>query len=144
MVPNPWVRASLTNCNLNYILLPREVKGGVGMTQNKSEYDSVMSTYYGDDAVSAIITLKVDTKEADTIAEKVSEYQVVEDVFLVTGDTDIIAKVKFQTYDQLKKFLISKISNIDGIKDIKTLMVVTTFKERGEKRFEPIENGENE
>jgi Lrp/AsnC family leucine-responsive transcriptional regulator len=129
---------------LDYLLLPREVRGGVGMTQNKSEYDSVMSTYYGDDAVSAIITLKVDTKEADTIAEKVSEYQVVEDVFLVTGDTDIIAKVKFQTYDQLKKFLIAKISNIQGIKDIKTLMVVTTFKERGEKRFEPIENGENE
>jgi Lrp/AsnC family leucine-responsive transcriptional regulator len=112
--------------------------------QNKSEYDSVMSTYYGDDAVSAIVTLKVDTKEADTIAEKVSEYQVVEDVFLVTGDTDIIAKVKFQTYDQLKKFLITKISSIQGIKDIKTLMVVATFKERGEKRFEPIDNGENE
>lgn len=113
-------------------------------TQDKAEYDSVMSTYYGDGAVSAIINLKVDTKEADTIAEKVSEYQVVEDVFLVTGDTDIIAKVKFQTYDQLKKFLITKISSIQGIKDIKTLMVVTTFKERGEKRFEPIDNGENE
>jgi len=108
-------------------------------SQEKSEYDSVMSTYYGNDAVPAIITLKVDTKEADKIAEKVSGHQVVEDVFLVTGDTDIIAKVKFQSYDQLKKFLINSISSIDGVKDIKTLMVVTTFKERGEIKFEPLE-----
>jgi len=57
----------------------------------------------------------------------------------VTGDTDIIAKVKFQSYDQLKKFLINSISSIDGVKDIKTLMVVTTFKERGEIKFEPLE-----
>ena len=108
-------------------------------SQESSEYDSVMSTYYGNDAVSAIITLKVDTKEADKIAEKVSEHQVVEDVFLVTGDTDIIAKVKFQGYNQLKKFLMSSVSSIDGVKDIKTLMVVTTFKERGEIKFEPLE-----
>jgi len=108
-------------------------------SQEKSEYDSVMSTYYRNDAVPAIITLEVDTKEADKIAEKVSGHQVVEDVFLVTGDTDIIAKVKFQSYDQLKKFLINSISSIDGVKDIKTLMVVTTFKERGEIKFEPLE-----
>ena len=109
-------------------------------TQDKSEYDSVMSNYYGDEMVSAIITLKVDTKEADTIAEKVSGYEVVEDVFLVTGDTDIIAKVKFKNYDQLKKFLMVQVSNIQGIKDIKTLMVVTTFKERGELKFEPLDS----
>ncbi len=108
-------------------------------SQDKTEYDSVMSTYYGDDMVSAMITLKVDTKEADKIAERVSEHQVVEDVFLVTGDTDIIVKVKFQSYDQLKNFLISKISPISGIKDIKTLMVVTTFKERGEIKYEPLD-----
>ncbi len=107
--------------------------------QDKSEYDSVMSTYYGDEMVSAIITLKVDTKEADKIAETVSEYREVEDVLLVTGDTDIIVKVKFQSYDQLKSFLIDKISSISGIKDVKTLMVVTTFKERGETKFEPLE-----
>jgi len=107
--------------------------------QEKTEYDSVISDYFGDEQVSAIITMKVDTKEVDSIAEKVSGYNVVEDAFLVTGDTDIILKAKFQVYDQLKRFLVEKLGSIDGIKEIKTLMVVTTFKERGELKIEPVE-----
>lgn len=105
--------------------------------KEKTEYDTVMSNYYGDDQVTSLINLKIDTKEADAIAERISEYEVVEDVFLVTGDTDIIAKVKFQNYNQLKRFLVEKIANIQGIKEIKTMMVVMTFKERGELKTEP-------
>jgi DNA-binding Lrp family transcriptional regulator len=104
--------------------------------KEKTEYDTVMSNYYGDDQVTSLINLKIDTKEADAIAERISEYEVVEDVFLVTGDTDIIAKVKFQNYNQLKRFLVEKIANIQGIKEIKTMMVVMTFKERGELKTE--------
>lgn len=103
----------------------------------KSEYEAVISTYYGDDQVTALINLKVDTKDAEKIAEKISGYLVVEDVFLVTGDTDIVAKVKVQTYNQLKRFLVDDLSNINGVKDTKTLMVVSTFKERGDLKFEP-------
>jgi DNA-binding Lrp family transcriptional regulator len=99
-------------------------------------YDTVMSSYYGEDQVTAIINLKVDTKEADAIAERVSGYDIVEDVFLVTGDTDIVVKTKFKNYNQLKRFLVEEISAISGVKDTKTLMVVTTFKERGEKKFD--------
>jgi DNA-binding Lrp family transcriptional regulator len=98
-----------------------------------------MSSYYGEEQVTAIINLKVDTKDADTIAEKVSKYNLVEDVFLVTGDTDIVVKTKFHNYNQLKRFLVDEISNIDGVRDTKTLMVVTTFKERGEFKFETPE-----
>ncbi|MFP4169546.1 MAG: Lrp/AsnC family transcriptional regulator [Methanomassiliicoccales archaeon] len=107
--------------------------------ENQTEYDSVMSTYFGDEQVSAVVSLKVDTKEVDRIAEKLAGFDVVEDVFLVTGDTDVILKVKFRRYDQMKSFLISQVSNIQGVKDIKTLMVVTVFKEKGELRFEPPE-----
>ncbi|MDH7509053.1 MAG: Lrp/AsnC ligand binding domain-containing protein [Methanomassiliicoccales archaeon] len=106
--------------------------------KERTEYDTVMSNYYGDDQVTSLINLKIDTKEADAIAERISEYEVVEDVFLVTGDTDIIAKVKFQNYNQLKRFLVEKIANIQGIKEIKTMMVVMTFKERGELKTESL------
>ena len=37
-----------------------------------NEIDTVMSSYYGEEQVTAIINLKVDTKAADTIAEKVA------------------------------------------------------------------------
>ncbi len=104
-----------------------------------------MSDYYGDDQVTALINLKIDTKEADAVAERISEYDVVEDVFLVTGDTDVVAKVKFQSYNQLKRFLVEKVANIQGVKEIRTLMVVMTFKERGELKVEtPAETGAGE
>lgn len=113
--------------------------------REKTEYDRVISTYFADEHVSAIVYLKVDTKEADTIAERVSGFDVVEDVFLVTGDNDVLVKVRFRSYDQLKQFLMNDLSPIPGIKDMKTSMVVTTFKEKGELKFEPPgeDKGEN-
>lgn len=98
----------------------------------KSHLDEVMPQYYGEDQVAAIISLKVDTKEADNIAQKVTQFDLVEDVFLVTGDTDIIAKARFVNYKGLKEFVLKSLAPIKGIKDTKTLMVVTTYKERGE------------
>jgi DNA-binding Lrp family transcriptional regulator len=104
--------------------------------REKSEYDTVISTYFGDDQVTAMINLKVETKDADTIAERIAENEDVDDVYLVTGDTDIVAIVRFQTYAQLKRFLVETITSIPGVKETKTSMVVTTFKQGGELKFE--------
>jgi DNA-binding Lrp family transcriptional regulator len=114
-------------------------KGVVMEEEDRTELEQVISTYYGEDQVTALVNLKVDTKEAERVAEKVSGFLVVEDVFLVTGDTDIVAKVKVQNYSQLKRFLVDDLSSIPGIKDSRTLMVVSTFKERGDLKFEPEE-----
>jgi len=101
----------------------------------QSENDSIMSSYYGDEEVTAIITLKVETKDADEVCENISLLKPAMDVFLVTGDTDIVVKAKFKNYTQLKKFLVEELSRINGVKDTKTLMVVAAFKEKGELRF---------
>jgi len=93
--------------------------------------DKVMSDYYGEDQVVAIITIKANTKEAEKIAMAVSKFELIEDVFLVTGDTDIIAKARFENYAGLKDFVLKSLAPINGIKDTKTLMVVTAYKERG-------------
>jgi len=95
------------------------------------DIDDALSMLYGEDAVAAIIQLKVDTKEADRIASQVAKFDVVQDVFLVTGDTDIIAKARFANYKGLKEFVIKSLAPITGVKDTKTLMVVTTYKESG-------------
>ena len=101
------------------------------------DIDDALSMLYGEDSVAAIITLKVDTKEADRIATQVAKFDVVQDVFLVTGDTDIIAKARFQNYKGLKDFVMKSLAPITGVKDTKTLMVVTTYKEAG--ALKPIE-----
>lgn len=105
----------------------------VGGSMN-TELDEVISHYYGGDQVTAVVTLKVDTKEADRIASEVARFDAVQDCFLVTGDTDIIVKARFADYRGLKEFVVRSLAPIAGIKDTKTLMVVTTYKESGAKR----------
>lgn len=95
------------------------------------DIDDALTMLYGQEAVSAVITLKVDTKEADRIAMQVAKFDAVLDVFLVTGDTDIVAKARFANYKGLKEFVMKMLAPIPGIKDTKTLMVVTTYKEAG-------------
>ncbi len=98
------------------------------------EYENLISTYYGKNEVNAIITLKVDTKEVDKIATKISKFDCIVDIYLVTGDTDIILKSKFKDYDELKDFVLHTLGALNGIRDTKTLMIITTFKEGGKKK----------
>ena len=98
--------------------------------------DDVMSDYFGDDQVRAIINLKVDTMSVEDIAEELSVLDVVEDVYLVTGDTDIVLNLRFHDYPQLKRFLVGSLAGIEGVNDIRTLMVVSVFKERGSRSLE--------
>jgi len=101
----------------------------------QGENNSILSSYYGDEEVTVIITLKVETRDADQVCQSISLLDPVVDVFLVTGDTDIVVKAKLQNYIHLKKFLVEDLSSIKGLKDTKTLMVVVTFKENGELKF---------
>src|SRR5207245_3170861 len=96
-----------------------------------SDMEQALTALYGEDQVAAVITLKVDTKEADRIATEISKFEVIQDVFLVTGDTDIIAKARFKNYKGLKDFVLSSLAPMSGIKDTKNLMIVTTYKEAG-------------
>jgi len=100
----------------------------------RSEDDSILSSYYGDEEVTVIITLKVEAKDADDVCDCVSLLKPAIDVFLVTGDTDVVIKAKFRNYQQLKRFLTEELTAIKGVKDTKTFMAVATFKEKGELR----------
>jgi len=99
-----------------------------------ADYDSVISTYYGDEQVIAIVMVKVDTKRADKIAQEISDQDCVEDIFMVTGDTDLLIKTRFGNYKDLKQFVVNSLGKLEGIKETRTLMVVSTYKEKGVKK----------
>ena len=99
-----------------------------------ADYDSVISTYYGDEQVIAIVMVKVDTKRADKIAQEISDQDCVEDIFMVTGDTDLLMKTRFGNYKELKQFVVSSLGKLEGVKETRTLMVVSTYKEKGVKK----------
>jgi DNA-binding Lrp family transcriptional regulator len=99
--------------------------------EKDEDYDRMLSTYYGEEQVLALIMLKIDTKEADNIAKKVTQFEKVEELFMVTGDVDIILKARFENYKNLKSFVLDSLAPVKGIKETKTLMVVTAYKEGG-------------
>ncbi len=93
--------------------------------------DSIMGEYYEKHIVTAMIGITCDTKELDNVSKALVEYNNVEDVFLTTGDFDIIIKVKFPEYSTLKEFILNEISKLSGITKTETMLVVSTYKERG-------------
>ena len=98
--------------------------------EHNEDYERILSTYYGDNLVSAMMMLKIDTKEAEDIAKMIAKFDVVEELFMVTGDVDIILKARFQNYKALKTFILD-LNTVQGIKETKTMTVVTPFKESG-------------
>ena len=94
------------------------------------EKDEVMSQVFSN-IITALIGLKVDTPHIDSIARVLRDSPNVEDLFLVTGDFDLIIKVKFLNYRDLKEFILEKVGKLEGIQDTSTMVVVTSYKERG-------------
>lgn len=93
--------------------------------------DEILSTYYGEEGVTAIITVKADTQFVDLLANEIAKLDNVDDVFLVTGDIDIFIKARVEKYSDLKDFILDRIASLPGLKDTKTLIAVATYKERG-------------
>ncbi|MGC8546196.1 MAG: Lrp/AsnC family transcriptional regulator [Thermoplasmata archaeon] len=80
--------------------------------------------------VTAYIKLSInDIKELDRIAKELSRLDEVMDIHHVTGDNDILLKVKVKDNSELKEFEIEKIGSIKGIKNIETMISIGTYKE---------------
>ncbi len=107
-------------------------KPAVGKAPVSHAVESAFTKVWGDEHVVALIALKVETSEADTVASEVAKFSEVDDVFLVTGDTDIFLKVRFPHYEELKEFVLHRLPAVRGIRETKTLLVVTAYKEGGE------------
>ena len=102
-------------------------------SDDKPELDTLIDSYYQDEPFTAVMHVKIDTKYVEQVAAQLRDREEVVDLFLVMGDTDFIAKIKTTSYGRMKNFLVNLASEIEGIKDTKTLNVVTTYKEGGEK-----------
>jgi Lrp/AsnC family transcriptional regulator, leucine-responsive regulatory protein len=109
-------------------------KTGGGNPPMSAAVEGAYTKVWGEDTVVALVALKVETSEADHVASEAAKFPEVEDVFLVTGDTDIMLKVRFSNYHELKEFVVHRLPEVKGIRESKTLLVVTAYKEAGERR----------
>ncbi len=79
--------------------------------------------------VTAFVGLRVDISRVEIIASEIVSESHVEDVFVITGDFDIMVKLRFPDYNEFQKYMLNKLSKISGVKDSKTMMVVSIKKE---------------
>jgi DNA-binding Lrp family transcriptional regulator len=82
--------------------------------------------------VSAIIELKVTPKVGrgfEEIAERVSQYNEVESVYLMSGTYDLNVVVKAKTFQEVAMFVAKELSTIESVTSTATHFVLRRYKE---------------
>ena len=86
--------------------------------------------------VSAVISLTVNYYSPGSekisqreLAEKIARFSCVEEVHIVAGGADIIMKVRMANVDELNKFIIDELRNIEGVDKTQTLIVLDSVKD---------------
>lgn len=88
--------------------------------------------------LTAFITVSIsDIKELDRIAKELSKLDEVLDVHHVTGNGDLLLKIKVKGSTELKDFEVEKIGPIRGIKSISTTLSLGVFKEELSVKLRP-------
>lgn len=100
------------------------------------EISKELDEYYTNKIVTALVGIEADVSRVEAIGSELAKENFTEDVFIVTGEYDLIVKVRFPNYEELQDFLVTKMSQITGIRGSKTMMVLTIKKDMGQKMGE--------
>lgn len=64
-------------------------------------------------------------ERSSALLEELDKLNEVEEVFAVTGSTDMILKVRVEDTDRLNEFILKNLRNIEGISDTQTLVILS-------------------
>lgn len=74
--------------------------------------------------VTAYIMVKANTGEADRLRDNIRDIEGVEDVHIVAGDVDLIAKVNVETPGQVKDISATRLQGIRGVENTQTYITM--------------------
>ncbi|TRO50286.1 Lrp/AsnC family transcriptional regulator, partial [Candidatus Bathyarchaeota archaeon] len=63
------------------------------------------------------------------VAKKIASFQEVQEVHIITGDWDLLIKLRAEAVDNVGNFVVDKLRLIDGLEKTLTCMVFETIKE---------------
>ena len=66
------------------------------------------------------------------VAEEIAKFPEVQEVYIITGDWDLLVKLRAESVDAVGKFVVDKLRLIKGIEKTLTCMVFETVKETTE------------
>ena len=64
-----------------------------------------------------------------TVAEEIAKFPEVQEVHIITGDWDLLVKLRAESVDTVGKFVVDKLRLIEGLEKTLTCMVFETVKE---------------
>ena len=64
-----------------------------------------------------------------TVAEEISKCPEVQEVYIITGDWDLLVKLRAESVDAVGKFVVDKLRLVEGLEKTLTCMVFETIKE---------------
>lgn len=99
------------------------------MSTTDEGVDEALSQYLDEGDVEAIVLLKVDTRKLDELAIKIAKFPQVVQALLVTGDHDLVLRVRFEDYAKFQRWIVEELTPIDEVDESKTMMVVTSYKD---------------
>ena len=82
--------------------------------------------------ICAYLLISFDSKSStsqEEVAKKIAKIESVYDVDIITGEWDILVKVRTENIDVLKEVILKKIREIQGVEKTETLVVLETLKE---------------
>jgi Lrp/AsnC family leucine-responsive transcriptional regulator len=65
-----------------------------------------------------------------TVAEEIAKFAEVQEVHIITGDWDLLVKLRAESVDAIGKFVVDKLRLINGLEKTLTCMVFETVKEK--------------
>jgi DNA-binding Lrp family transcriptional regulator len=101
------------------------------------EYKAILDSRKLDHSTTAFILVSVSYEAKDndrqvpqrSIAERIAKFSEVQEVHIITGDWDLLIKVKGKDVDTIGKFVIDRLRLVKGIEKTLTCMVFETCKE---------------
>jgi len=110
------------------------------MEQQKiiKEYKAILDSKKLNFGTTAFILVSFSYRNGETplsqrvIAEQIAKFPEVQEVHIISGDWDILIKVKEKDVDTIGKFVIDKLRTVKGIEKTLTCMVFDTTKETTE------------
>ena len=104
------------------------------------EYRAILEAKKLDRGTTAFILASVSYRTKDNerlisqrdMAKEISQFQEVQEVHIITGDWDLLIKIKAKDVDAAGKFVIDKLRFVKGIEKTLTCMVFETCKETTE------------
>jgi len=96
------------------------------------EYRAILDPKALEKNTMAFILIKYDPSFGFTqreVAEKISKLSEIQEVHIIAGDWDMIAKVREKDIESLGKVVLDKIREIEGVKETVSLIVFEAIKE---------------